>query len=335
MKTVLNLKQLDIVYISYDEPLADRNYDEIAASYPRAKRVHGVKGLDAAHKAAARLAEGDHFITIDGDNVSVDRDLFDQVIQVDRAYLQYVINFSARNKVNGLVYGNGGIKVWPRQLVLDMQTHENSNNRRNATEFCWDLAWYKSGRVASEVDITGTPFQAFRAGFREGIKFLTTDGISPREAFPDQPLKDAFHRHVWTGTAARLSIWCSVGADVEHGLFAMYGARLGASMFLFDNWDRSSINDYAAFKSWWQNVITPRLAVGVNHHGRLWEEIHREGDRLRRGIGLQVADLDAEGSSFYKKVHAPPDNTSGPLRPQLNVKQKQREAHPVSGELVL
>ena len=331
---MLNLKQLDIIYISYDEPLADRNFDELSSSYPRVKRVHGVKGFDASHKAAARRAKGDHFVTIDGDNVSVDRHLLNETIQLDQAYWNYVVNFSARNKVNGLIYGNGGIKIWPRQLVLDMRTHENSNHKRNATEFCWELAWYKTGRVASEVDITGTPFQAFRAGFREGIKFLTPDGLSPREAFPNRPLKEAFTRHVWTGTADRLSIWCSVGADVEHGLFAMYGARLGASMFLFDNWDRSSINDYAAFKGWWQDVIAPRLGLGGDHQPRLWEEIRREGDRLRRGLGLQLAELNVEGSSFYKRVHAPPIDISGPMRPLLKVKQTSRVPYPVSGELV-
>ena len=37
---------------------------------PWAKRVHGVEGSDAAHKACANLSETDRFITVDGDNRS-------------------------------------------------------------------------------------------------------------------------------------------------------------------------------------------------------------------------------------------------------------------------
>lgn len=311
----LTLRDLDIVFISYDEPMADQHFDDLVARYPRARRVHGVKGFDAAHKAAARRSEGDYVITVDGDNAGVDPSLLDETVHLDSVYRHCVIAFSALNPLNGLIYGNGGIKVWPRQLVLAMRTHENADSQKNATEFCWDLGWYKINRLGSEVQMTRTPFQAFRGGFREGIKILTPDGTSPREALPALPLKEAFRRHVWSGSAARLSIWCSVGADVDHGLFAIYGARLGAAMLLFDDLDRKLINDYEAFQAWWREVIAPRLSLGVDHDTKLWQEIRREGDRLRRGLDLPIADLDAEGSHFYKAVKAPLEDSSGPIRP--------------------
>ncbi|MGI9437047.1 MAG: hypothetical protein ACR2Q4_19825 [Geminicoccaceae bacterium] len=310
----LDLKALDVVYISYDEPRADQSFAEIQAICPRAKRVHGVKGFDAAHKAAARLANTEHFITIDGDNVDVDPLVLDGSIALPPGYHGCVAAFSARNRLNGLIYGNGGLKVWPRALVLEMRTHENADHQRNATEFCWGMGWYKLDCLASDIEVTTTPFQAFRAGFREGVKLVTPDGLSPREAFPDLPLKEAFGRHVWTGNADRLSVWCSVGADVEHGLFAIYGARLGCAMLHFDDWDPGAINDYEGFKAWWRDVIAERLGLGLDHQTRLRQEIKREGYRLRRGLGLNIADLDAEGSIFYKSIRPPAEIDEGLVR---------------------
>ncbi len=311
---MLDLKGLDVVYISYDEPRADQSFAEIKALCPRARRVHGVKGFDAAHKAAARLAATEHFITIDGDNVGVDVEVLDGAIDVPPGYQDCVAAFSARNRLNGLIYGNGGLKVWPRRLVLEMRTHENADHQRNATEFCWGMGWYKLDRLASDIEVTTTPFQAFRAGFREGVKLATPDGLNARQAFPDLPLREAFRRHVWTGNADRLAVWCSVGADVEHGLFAIYGARLGCAMLHFDDWDPTAINDYDGFKDWWRQVIARRLALGRNREVGLWREIRREGDRLRRGLGLKIADLDAEGSMFYKSIRPPEEIEEGLVR---------------------
>ena len=59
----------DIIYLSYDEPNAEKNYADLCSKVPWAKRVHGVEGSDAAHKACAELSETDRFITIDGDNI--------------------------------------------------------------------------------------------------------------------------------------------------------------------------------------------------------------------------------------------------------------------------
>jgi hypothetical protein len=59
----------DIIYLSYDEPNAEKNYADLCQKIPWAKRVHGIEGSDAAHKACARLSETDRFITVDGDNI--------------------------------------------------------------------------------------------------------------------------------------------------------------------------------------------------------------------------------------------------------------------------
>ena len=37
----------DIIYLSYDEPNAEKNYADLLSKVPWAKRVHGVEGSDA------------------------------------------------------------------------------------------------------------------------------------------------------------------------------------------------------------------------------------------------------------------------------------------------
>jgi len=77
----------DIVFISYDEPNADLNYADLLTKAPWAKRIHGVKGSDAAHKAAAELSDTDWLITVDGDNI-VDTSFFDLDLSMDDPKIQ-------------------------------------------------------------------------------------------------------------------------------------------------------------------------------------------------------------------------------------------------------
>jgi hypothetical protein len=46
----------DIVFISYDEPGADNNWEVLCKRFPQAKRVHGVAGMERALEAAANVS---------------------------------------------------------------------------------------------------------------------------------------------------------------------------------------------------------------------------------------------------------------------------------------
>ena len=302
MPISLDPDALDLVFISFDEPLAERNFARISKVQPKAKRVHGVRGFNAAHRAAGLAAATDWVITVDGDTAALDWQVLGRRLDLPRAEAPCVLSFHARNGVNGLVYGNGGVKLWPRQLLLEMRTHEEALDDLAATEFCWTLPWYKLPTIASEIDITGSPLQAFRAGFREAVKLSTPDGRASFEVFPEMSLEAAFERHLWVGHRQRLRIWCSVGADVENGLFSIYGARLGAAMLHFDDWRASLINDFDWFRRFWFEVIYDRLGIGTDHGRRLVHEIEREGRRLASGLGVQVVLLGPEASCFFKGV---------------------------------
>ena len=94
--------------------------------FPLAKRVHGVKGSDAAHKAAAAASTTERFILIDGDNMP-DAKFFNQTLEFPTAdYDSAVFRWRARNAINGLMYGNGGLSSWTKTFVNRMRTHENT-----------------------------------------------------------------------------------------------------------------------------------------------------------------------------------------------------------------
>ena len=214
----------DIIYLSYDEPNAEKNYADLCKIVPWAKRVHGVDGSDAAHKACARLSETDRFITVDGDN-RIREDFLNQVIDFDEHedLTSTVISWCGRNEINGLMYGNGGLKCWPKDYVLNMRTHENADpsNAHAQVDFCWDAKYIQMNSCYSDVYNNETAGQAWRAGFREGVKLATDRGV--------RITKDEFINNHWR-CLHWLYIWTMIGADVENGLWAIYGAREGLYM---------------------------------------------------------------------------------------------------------
>ena len=66
---MIAIKDVDIIFLSYDEPNAEENWADLKKKIPWAKRVHGVEGSDAAHKACADLSDTKHFVTVDGDTI--------------------------------------------------------------------------------------------------------------------------------------------------------------------------------------------------------------------------------------------------------------------------
>ena len=131
MKSI-DVADLDCVYLTYDEPNAEETWVKIKNMVPWARRVAGVKGSDAAHKAAADASDTDRFVLVDGDNIP-DPSFFNLTLEVDEAC---VYRWRARNHINGLMYGNGGLSVWSKEFVYAMRTHEASDGAvENDVEF--------------------------------------------------------------------------------------------------------------------------------------------------------------------------------------------------------
>ena len=299
MKTPIT--EFDVVFISYDEPNADENYADLLEKCPWAKRSHGVYASDACHKAAAKLAETERFITIDADN-KVRPDFFEMELDLTKFDRSDVLSWSGKNVINGLVYGNGGVKLWPKKVVEQMRTHEAVDGGAGAVDFCWDIHYHQLNNIYSDVYNNSTPYQAYRAGFREGVKLALHDGkpmdwrqISSRNNFKN-------HR--------RLLVWMSAGQDVQNGLWAMYGARLGCYLTnLRKDWDYKLVADFEWHNQYWSETVMPMFAGNeetcpVSKYNwsktALMAETVKLGKLLRQDLKLDIAELDEAGSRFFK-----------------------------------
>ena len=287
----------DIIYLSYDEPNAEKNYADLCSKVPWAKRVHGVEGSDAAHKACAELSETDRFITVDGDN-RIREDFLNQEIDFDEhADLENtVISWCGRNEINGLTYGNGGLKCWPRDYVLKMKTHENAdpNNAHAQVDFCWDAQYIQMNSTYSDVYNNETPAQAWRAGFREGVKLATDRGVK----ISKEELKNNHWRCLhW------LYIWTMIGADVKNGLWAIYGAREGLYKTMCTDWNYVQVRDFECLNAMWNDKNMTKEELNFQIH-TLGEKIIKELD-----IPIAVEPLSKQQSKFFKTVYENPSRT--------------------------
>ena len=296
MNTV-KILDCDVIFLSYDEPNAEENYQRLLEFIPWSQRIHGVKGSDAAHKACARLSSTERVVIVDGDNFMVTDNFLKQTVEIldDTLDLsQSVLSWPSVNIINGLVYGNGGIKCWPREKLLTMKTHESADpsNIRAQVDFCWDINYIPLDDTYTEIHNNASPYQAWRAGFREGVKMSLDQGAKV----------DDFSK-LWKGNVNRLAAWMMVGADVENGIWSIYGSRLGCWMTQFTNWDYTRVRDFDYLDHLWASEVS-NLTVN---------EAKYRADSLTDILKSQISIgnyLDESQSVFFKQFNINPKRQS-------------------------
>ena len=295
--TTFTVTDIDIVYLSYDEPNAESNWEHLSSICPRAQRVHGIKGSDAAHKACAAITQGTHMITVDGDN-RIDPRFLTQSWTFDHTWdlESSVLSFSSLNIINGLAYGNGGIKIWPRHVVETMQTHEAVTSGSAAVDFCWQLDYVLMPGIWSTSVINHTPYQAWRAGFREGVKMSLVNG----ERIPN-PAQ-------WRSSMARvnmdrLTVWLQVGQDQHNAAWAILGARQGLHRCMLTDWDHTEVQSFDQLDRIWQDEVQ-----GV---GDIQGEIRTLGLALRNRLKMAIEPepFSPAQSVWFKSVFHQPERT--------------------------
>jgi hypothetical protein len=280
----MRIIEFDIVFISYDEPNADLHYADLCNKVPWAKRVHGVKGSDEAHKEAAHLSETDWVITVDADNI-VDNTFFNLDLDVGTNGVE-VYSWLGRNTINGLQYGNGGLKIWKKDFILRMKTHEASDSERAQVDFCWEDGYKQFMTSYSDVVINGSAFQAWRAGFREGVKMTLHDGVKvPRYELNER---------VWWHNLHRLRIWSTIGSHVNYGLFAILGARMGNYMTNCTDWNYIDVRDFEILRS----IYDEQVKNFEKDDSLLIETVKELGTKLNQEMGLNYPYLDEKQSKY-------------------------------------
>ena len=310
MDDIIDIADLDVIYLSYDEPQKEEFWIKIKNMVPWAVRVDGVKGSDAAHKAAGEASTTERFILIDGDNMP-DENFFNLQLDftgLDESYKLAQYRWRAVNAVNGLRYGNGGMSSWTKTYVANMKTHECSDGSdTTSVDFCMDSSdnlYWAMHDCYSTTYPNYTPFQAWRAGFREGVKMVLDRGA--------RPSIDDFKERVANRNLNNLTIWQNVGADVENGYWAMYGARLGTYMTMLTDWDYVDVADFDNYPALW-NDYQHRDPINAA------EEV---GDILAEKLGLPMCMYNAEQSKFFKRHYNADKYNQGPLVKEMDVIRK-------------
>jgi hypothetical protein len=307
---IVDIADLDCIYLSYDEPQKEMFWLQIKEMIPYAKRVDNVKGSDAAHKAAADASDTERFVLIDGDNMPTP-DFFNIQLDfssVDTIFQVAQFRWKATNNINGLCYGNGGISSWTKTYVRNMKTHEHSEGNENSTvDFCLDSSdnvYFAMWDCYSTTYPNYTPFQAWRAGFREGVKMSLRQGIVPTVT--------EFQESVSKRNLNNLTIWHNVGTDVDNGIWAIYGSRLGTYMTMLTDWDHSQVQWFDNFLSMWEQYehVDPSF------------EAEKIGVILSDKLKLPICTLNSEQSKFFKLHLNSNRHNLGPLVREMDVIRK-------------
>lgn len=193
----------DVVFISYNESFADTNYETLLKACPRAKRVHGVTGIHQAHIAAARQVTTPMFWVVDADAELVDNFSFDYYVPKHDRDIVHV--WRSRNPINDLEYGNGGVKLLPTKLTIQVDVTSPDMTTSISKKF-------KAMNDISNITAFNTdPFTTWRSAFRECAKLSSRTIIG----------------QVNDETQHRLDVWCSAGLDAQFGNYAISGAIAG------------------------------------------------------------------------------------------------------------
>ena len=184
---------MDIVFLSYDEPSAEKYWKVLKEKYPRAKRIQGVKGRTQAYHAAAAMSDTAYFFAV---FPTIDlEDSFDFTFQPDRLREACHYIFHAKNPVTGLEYGHRAVILYNKHLCLST-IHPN-------LDFTLSQPHTVIPQLCGTSHFNQTPEISWRVAFREVIKLCAM-----------KPTVESKHR---------LKKWCELGKG-SYALLVQRGA---------------------------------------------------------------------------------------------------------------
>lgn len=196
-------RDFDIVFISYQEPNAEENFQKLKNKFPRVKRIHGIKGIHQAHIAAAKISETSMFWVVDGDAIILEDFNFDYKVKKSEKTVVHV--WRSRNLVNGLVYGYGGVKLLPTEMTIDMDVTSPDMTTSISKRF------KVVDTISNETAFNTDPFNTWKSAFRECVKLSSK----------------TIHGQKKDETEDRLQTWITQGLDNPFGKYCIDGAIAG------------------------------------------------------------------------------------------------------------
>jgi len=189
----------DVFFLSYNEPMAQQHWKKLVRHAPHSSHVSGITGIHNAHYECAKLSKTRNFFVIDADSEIID---FDFTIKLSAWDRKYVHLWYARNPVNGLEYGWGGIKLFPKEIVLNMSDQPLDMT----TSFELKII----PEVKSITHYNSSDFDCWRAAFRECVKLAVSDDYENANRLEQW-------KHPGTGYGANMVVKGAVAGE-QYGL---------------------------------------------------------------------------------------------------------------------
>lgn len=271
----------DVFYISAGEVCEEKHWSRVQDVWPHACWIKNSTSIHSAYERARHACRKDRYLLIDADAwVYSDKGL------ADLYQRGTIVSTSARNTVNHLVYGNGGVKVCDRRVLW-----------QSLIDFCWQEDYTTSDVVSCDTKINCDAQHAWRSGYREGFKTF---------------IRYEKGQHYWKEwsqldihTQRRLSVWVSVGSDAEHGIWSMWGAAQGAVNAIDRAKGMMHVDSRTALELLWQR----HRAISCTD---ILEYLYRLHEVLRQ-YGISAEYLEPRASRWWKKMWINPDRQGNML----------------------
>ena len=205
-RKTLTAQPQDIVFISYDEPEADRNWEILHSKFPHSHRVHGVAGMERALEAAADVSTTPWYWAVFAKTEiapGFDFAFVPDYMQQPKHYI-----FNCRNMVNGLEYGHMGMVLYNCRGIRDI-------NRAGQFGLDYTLSFpHESIPVLSCLGrFNTTPYHTWRTAFRETAKLAFFES-------EQQTVEGQYRLRTWLERA-----------EGDHAEWCLRGARDGEEFF--------------------------------------------------------------------------------------------------------
>ena len=210
---------IPIYFLYSQEANMNENWERLLEKAPNAESVASTGTIFESHKHIADRCTADRFYVVDADCWIVDKFNFDAKIELTA---KSVAVFRAKNPINGLVYGHGGIKLFSKDCF--------SVERLDRPDMTTTLAdsYIKVNVLASEHRFNYTAFSTWRTAFREAIKLSA--GINKNNNAQED--------------TQRLDMWLNAGLEARYGYFSVEGARQGIVYTQSADYDHAVVNNF-------------------------------------------------------------------------------------------
>jgi hypothetical protein len=128
-----------------------------------------------------------------------------------------------------------------------------------------------------------------------------------------KPSLSEFQQRVHQRNLDHLTIWHNVGRDVDNGIWAIAGSRMGTYMTMLTDWDYRAVQDFSALEELWKTVETANPEILA---GRVAEDLFTQ-------MGLPINTLGERESAFFKHHYRSNWHNRGVMSREIDIIRSQ------------